>query len=159
MTSAFTGLAGILNTYLESGVDHDFGVTNLSLFTHLVPYYLRIAILPDLDDWIVSLSSVSGSVVPGGYEIWFLHLGFPGILVFCILLGVLPQWLHGRLVSADGDRLKYGILAVHVLNLLMVPLWAVAFWVLGDLCVLFAYRVVLSAGMHFAPKAALCPIR
>ena len=159
MTSAFTGLAGILNTYLESGVDHDFGVTNLSLFTHLVPYRLRIAVLPDLDDWIIGLSSVSGSVVPGGYEIWFLHLGFPGILVLCILLGILPQWLHDRLVSADADRLKYGILAVHVLNLLLAPLWAVAFWVLADLCVLFAYRVVLSAGMHFLPRAVLCPIR
>lgn len=158
MTSAFTGLAGILNTYLESGVDHDFGITNLSLLTHLVPYGLRTAVLSDLDDWIISLSRVSGSVVPGGYEIWFVHLGFPGILLFSILLGTLPQWLHGRLVAVGADRLKYGILAVHVLNLLLTPLWTMTFWLLADLCLLFTYRVVLSAGMHFEPRAALEPI-
>jgi len=158
MTSAFTGLAGILNTYLESGVDHDFGITNLSLFTHLVPYAIRSAVLPDLDDWITNLSSVSGSVVPGGYEIWFVHLGFPGILLFSILLGILPRWLHNQLISDGADRLRYGLLSVHVLNLLLAPLWAVMFWILADLSVLAVYRIALSAGMHFEPKAALDPL-
>jgi len=155
MISTFTGLAGILNTYVESGADHDFGITNLFLFTHLIPHSLRIAMLQDVEDWLVSFRLISGSVVLGGYESWFVHLGFPGILIFSIALGTLPRWLHNRLVSDRADRLRYGLLSVYVLNLLLAPLWTVTLWILADLCMLTIYRVALSAGMHFEPKAIL----
>jgi hypothetical protein len=151
MIGTFTGLAGILNTYITSGINYDFGIMNLHLLTHLVPYKIRMSVLYDIEKWLAEFS-VSGSVVPGGYESSFIHLGFVGIFIFSIAIGVLPKLLHNQLLSIKSDRLKYGILAVYILVMLMVALWNVLFWILAELSILFLYRLILSVGIGIGRK-------
>jgi len=157
MIGPFAGLAGILNTYIGGGVDHDFGISNLCLLTHLIPYGIRAAVLPDIEGWLTSFFAVSGSVVPGGYEASFVHLGFAGIFILSLFLGALPGLLHKRLVCPGADRLKYAMLAVHLPNCLLVPLWFIIFWTLAELSILFLYRLILSAGMSFEHRQ--CTVR
>jgi len=155
MVGPFAGLSGILNTSTEIDVPHDYGISNLCLFTHLIPYRIRAVLLPDVEMWICSYFAVSGSVVPGGYEASFIHLGLAGIFLFALSLGVLPALFYKKLMSPGADRLKYILLSVQMLNFVLVPAWCIVFWILAELGILFLYRLILSAGMSFEHRGRL----
>lgn len=155
MVGPFAGLSGILNTSTEIGVLHDYGISNLCLFTHLIPYRIRAVLLPDVEMWISSFLAVSGSVVPAGYETSFIHLGLAGIFLFALSLGVFPALFYKKLMSPGADRLKYIILSVQMLNFLLAPAWCIVFWILAELGIIFLYRLILSAGMSFERRGRL----
>ncbi len=142
----FSGLAGIISAYLESGITYDFGVYNLLVVTHLIPNAIRSAALGDMERWLAASYPYHGSVVPGGYEAAFAHFGFLGVFLLSIALGVLPTWLHNRLASPDRDRLQYAILSIYILNLVMGAVWLALAFAIPDLALLALYRLILVIG-------------
>lgn len=141
----FSGLAGIISTYLQDGITYDFGISNLLLVTHLIPNAIRGSAFGAMDAWLAASYPYHGSVVPGGYEAAFAHLGLLGIFLLSVALGVLPTWLHNNLVSPDQDRLLYAILSIYVVSLVMGALWLALAFAVPDLAVLFVYRLILTA--------------
>lgn len=141
--SAFSGFAGILSAYCAHGISYDFGASNLQLLLHLLPNTARSGVFTGLQRWVATVYPYHGSVLPGGYEAAFAHLGFIGVLLFSVVLGSLPALLHRRLTDPGADFLFYGITAANLLTLFILDWWGVAFFLLADLSVLYAYRVTL----------------
>lgn len=139
----FTGFAGILSFWNQQGINYDLGASNGLLLTHLVPNALRSSFLADTEAWLSAIYPYDGSVVPGGYEAWFAHFGFPGIALFSFILGSWPGWFHRRLTAPAADRAKYGIFSIYVLNLILGSAWVMLFYALGDLAMLAAYRFIV----------------
>lgn len=150
--SGFSGLAGILTVYLRQGINFDFGASNLSLLTHLMPNAIRTSVLSGLDRYLVDVYPYHGSVVPGGYEAAFAHFGFAGLLLLSVTTGTASAWLHRRLLERGGDRLKFAVIAGYAPLLFMGDWWVVALFALGGLAVLYLYRAVTLVA---APARAL----
>jgi len=141
----FSGFAGIITAYIEQrGMAHDFGLYNLSLFTQLIPYALRQAAFGDIVNTLEAIYPYHGSVVAPGYENAFAHFGFPGVVMFALLLAFLPRWMHYKLISERRDKLIYGILAPHILTLIRGTFRNVLFFGLADLCLVILYRIILT---------------
>lgn len=153
----FSGLAGILTQYQQAGIRYDFGLSNLMLFTHLLPNVVRKAAVGGVDQWIAALYPYRGSVVPGGYEAAFANFGFVGIFVLSVLLGALPAWFHNRLASSEGDRLLFGVLSIYVLSLVMGQLWLALVFAIPDMALVLVYRSILglTAGRPAAPVVSV----
>jgi hypothetical protein len=143
--SEFSGLAGILTVYVQQGIYFDFGASNLNFLLHLMPYVVRTEMLGDLDLYVNAIYPYHGSIVPGGYETAFAHLGFGGLLLLSIALGTIPAWLHRRMLDPSADRLKFAAIAANMPLLLLFDWWTVAFFTFGGLAGLYIYRGVLRA--------------
>ncbi|MFK0731739.1 MAG: O-antigen polymerase [Gloeotrichia echinulata HAB0833] len=146
----FVGLAGIL-TYDSQvgGIDHDFGLSNLTLFTQLIPNVIRNDqyLVAPVADFLESLYPYpEGSVVPPGLEIAYAHFGVPGIILMGFLLGYLADFLHRKMLDHRQDRLRLALLSVQSMNIVRNMLRNILFFGLADWTMLFAYRVILNFG-------------
>ena len=141
---AFSGFGGIITAYLQHGISYDFGISYLRFFTHLTPYAIRTGAVRDFDDWLNEIYSYHGSVVSPGYEAAFGHFGFVGIFMLSVVLGVLPRWFHSRLTSPGFDKVLYALLSVHIVLLISADLWLAVFFALGDVMMLFLFRLVTA---------------
>ncbi|MBD2698237.1 hypothetical protein H6G44_15690 [Aphanizomenon flos-aquae FACHB-1287] len=146
----FVGLAGIL-TYegQVGGIDHDFGLSNLTLFTQLIPNVIRndqylVAALADFLDSLYPYSQ--GSVVAPGLEIAYAHFGLFGIILMGFLLGYLADFLHRKMLDHRQDRFLVALLSVQSMNIVRNMLRIVLFFGLADLTMLLAYRLILNFG-------------
>ncbi len=148
----FSGFAGIMSAWLRGPIDYDFGVTNLALFVHLLPFVVREALIPGMNEWFGDVYPYKGSIVPGGYEAAFAHFSFAGIVALSVAIGWAAVWPHRKLASGRCDRLKYGMLTVYTLHLLSNDVWIGAFYALGDVTLLAFYRFILrtTAPAHHA---------
>jgi len=149
----FAGLAGLL-TYEtnQGGIDHDFGLSNISVLFQFIPSSLRYSEnLPfkEMKDFFSSLYPyvgypyATGSVVPSGMENAYAHFGLPGLLGLGVLLGFLMQWLHDRMSQPKADRLMVAIVSVHALLIVHGSFYVVIFFVLSELIILFLYRFLI----------------
>ena len=159
----FAGLAGLLTYESVNGpIAHDFGLSNLSIITQLLPNALRNdPSLPfrDVARFLESLYPSSGSVVSPGPETAYAHFGLPGILGLGALLGYLAGWLHAQMLNPRADRLKIALISVQSLNLVRSSFRNVIFFALADLAMLWIYRVMLTVGKRVRVAAILATKR
>ncbi|MTJ19188.1 hypothetical protein [Dolichospermum sp. UHCC 0299] len=146
----FAGLAGIL-TYENNvgGINSDFGLSNLSLFTQFIPNMIRNDpyLVGPLTDFLKSLYPYpEGSVVPSGLETFYAHFGVFGLILLGILLGYLSYFLHMKMLYQNDDTLKVSLLSVQLINIVRTMLSNVLFFGLADWTMLFAYRLILNFG-------------
>lgn len=144
----FSGLAGLV-TYEQDqgGIVHDWGLSNLSIFTQLLPNHIRNDLTLPFAGWanyLRSLYPFNGSVVPSGVQDAYAHAGILGLMLFGILLGWLTRWLHAHMLNPGSDRLKIGLLSVYALHLIRGNFVMVMFFALFELALLWFYRIILS---------------
>ncbi|MCW1968670.1 MAG: hypothetical protein KIH69_011220 [Anaerolineae bacterium] len=144
----FAGLAGLL-TYIEQNgpITHDFGLSNLTLFTQLIPNGWRNN--PDLPfgalaAYFASFYPYSGSVVPSGLENAYAHFGLFGILGLGGLLGYLTRYLHWQLRQPTPNRLLWALLAVQIFNLIRGSFRSALFIGIADLVVFGLFSAILA---------------
>ena len=157
----FAGLAGLL-TYIERNgpIHHDFGLSNLTLFTQLIPNSLRNnSNLPfeAFASYFASLYPYTGSVVPSGLENAYAHFGIFGILGLGILLGYLTRYLHWQLRLPTSNRLLWALLSVQVFNLIRGTFRNALFFGLADFVMCNLFMFILS--LKFAHYKLHIPLR
>ena len=148
---AFIGLAGAINYGSKNLIYHDLGISNLSIFTALIPSFIRNdPILPfrNIHEFFLAHYPYSGSIVPGGLESFFVHFGFIGIPLLGILTSYLVCFLHRNLCekTVNTDLLVYSLLSTHILNLIRNSLSVTLFFFVGDLLVVYLYKLIVSIG-------------
>ncbi len=154
----FTGVAGAL-TYQADGheFDYDFGVSELEVFTKLIPNSVRNnPALPfkELAEWSHNAYPYTGSVVPSGVEWAYGHLSVLGILLYSAVLGVLTRSFHVNARRPGRSRLNAIVLSVQLLNGVRASLFfALVFFGMGDLVTLWLYRLFLAR-----PRTVKVPI-
>jgi hypothetical protein len=149
----FTGLAGALTHQRDVGdFNYDFGVSELVVFTNLVPNALRNnPSLPfySLSQFLQNTYPFTASVVPSGLESAYAHLGLPGILAYSALLGFLTNWFHRRAIAPGPKRLQAVVVSVQLLNGVRASLFfSLVFFGLGDLVMLWLYRLFLRIAVE-----------
>jgi hypothetical protein len=144
----FAGLAGLL-TYEEQigGISHDFGLSNLTLITQLVPNALRNN--PDLPfgafaNFFGDLYPYSGSVVPSGIENAYAHFGVIGLWALGVALGYLTRHLHYQLRLPTPHRLLWALLSVQMFNLIRGTFRNALFYGLADWVIYTLFLKMLS---------------
>lgn len=145
----FTGFAGIL-TYEDSlgAIKYDLGVSELSIVTKFVPYWLRDAPglnVTQLTEALKSQYPYDESIVPPGFENAYGHFGLSGVLALGGLLGYLAFWLHRRMSEANRDRLLIGAVSVHVLQIVRGSFHNTIFFGISEIVMVVIFRLVLSA--------------
>jgi hypothetical protein len=151
----FVGFAGILTyEHNQGGIQHDFGISNLSLFTQLLPNAIRNSeTFKPLTDFLESFYPYPlQSIVAPGLENAYAHFGLFGVIGLGILLGFLAQWLHIKMTSRNVDRLGVGVLSVHSVLLVRGTFRAVLFFMLAEFVILGVYRFFLRFGIWLTPK-------
>ncbi len=143
----FAGFAGLL-TYeaYQGGIDYDFGLSSFSALFQFLPSSLRFSenfLFKDLREFFFSVYPYSGSVIPSGMENAYANFGLAGVLGLGILLGYLMHWLHQQMLNPRADRLLIALLSVHSLQLIRGSFYLVIFFVLSEIIILTAYRVIL----------------
>jgi len=95
---SFVGLAKILSyEHLGAPIDHDWGLSELSVLTQLLPNSIRHDPGLPFQAIVQSLQNAypyHGSIVPPGLEMAYAHFGPVGIVVFGVVLGYLVQRSH-----------------------------------------------------------------
>lgn len=157
----FAGLAGLLTHIEENGpITHDLGLSNLTLFTQLIPNGLRNnPNLPfgTLASYFSSFYPYTGSVVPSGLENAYAHFGIFGILGLGILLGYLTRYLHWQLRLPTSNRLLWALLSVQVFNLIRGTFRNALFFGLADFVMCSLFMFILS--LKFAHYKLHIPLR
>jgi len=157
----FAGLAGLLTHIEENGpITHDLGLSNLTLFTQLIPNGLRNnPNLPfgTLASYFSSFYPYTGSVVPSGLENAYAHFGIFGILGLGILLGYLTRYLHWQLRLPTSNRLLWALLSVQVFNLIRGTFRNALFFGLADFVMCNLFMFILS--LKFAHYKLHIPLR
>lgn len=148
----FAGLAGLL-TYIEQNgpITHDFGISNLTLFTQLIPNGWRNnPNLPfgALAAYFASFYPYSGSVVSSGLENAYAHFGLLGILGLGGLLGYLTRYLHWQLGQPTPNRLLWALLAVQIFNLIRGTFRNALFFGLADLVIFGLFSAILALKLN-----------
>jgi hypothetical protein len=155
---AFVGLAGLLHYESARTLVHDLGISNLSIFTSLIPNAIRNDTnlpLADIHNYLVSLYPHTGSVVRGGLESFYAHFGVIGILFFGILTSYLISSFHSALYQKPSNKniLIYSLLSVHLLNLTRNSLSVTLFFAIGDLAIFYIYTHLVFLGKRKRKKA------
>ncbi|HEY4304187.1 MAG TPA: hypothetical protein VGM82_06965 [Gemmatimonadaceae bacterium] len=149
----FTGVAGALAYEHQHPFDYDFGISELNVFTRLVPNSVRNDPSMPFASIVTSLDNVypySASVVASGIELANGHLGLAGVLIYCAMLGVLTVWFDRRAREIRPGRLAYLILSAQLLNGVRASLFfSIVFFGLGDLITLTVYRGFLRVDREF----------
>ncbi|MBU6359403.1 MAG: hypothetical protein WCL57_00770 [Chloroflexota bacterium] len=157
----FAGLAGLLTHIEKNGpITHDLGLSNLTLFTQLIPNSLRNnPNLPfgTLASYFSSFYPYTGSVVPSGLENAYAHFGIFGILGLGILLGYLTRYLHWQLRLPTLNRLLWALLSVQVFNLIRGTFRNALFFGLADFVMCNLFMFILS--LKFAHYKLHIPLR
>jgi len=145
----FVGLAGILTFEAsQGGIAHDFGLSNLSVLTKLIPYVIRND--PDLPFMAFAETVESmypyqeGTLIPSGMEMAYAHFGLPGVLGFGAVLGYLPHWLHTRMSNPRADRVLIALLSVVLLHLIRGLFGGTFLLGLVEIIALLVYRFMRS---------------
>jgi len=140
----FAGLAGILTFTAEhGGITHDFGLSNFSVITKLIPYAIRNdPSLPfiDMANALESLYPYHGSLIPSGMESAYAHFGLPGVMGFGALLGYLTRWLHAQMLDPMVDRIMVVLLSICVLHLIRGLFGGTFLLGLVEVIILWIYR-------------------
>ena len=144
----FVGLAKLL-TFEQAGfpIVHDWGLSELTVFTHLLPNAIRTN--PDLPFQSISLAldnayPYHGSIVSPGLEMAYAHFGAAGIVIFGALLGYLLRRSDQLLKQQSADRVLVGLLSVQLLLMVRGTFQIVIFFGLADLLLLRLYRAILT---------------
>ena len=148
----FVGLAGIL-TYENQvgGINHDFGLSNLTIFVQLIPNAIRndqylVAPLANFLRSLYPYPEGKGSVVSPGLETAYAHFGLFGIIFLGFSLGYLAYFLHRMMLEQKQDRLLLGLLSIHSVNIVRTMFSYVLFFGLADWIILLVYRIILNFG-------------
>lgn len=155
----FVGIAGLLSAKASGErIGYDFGLSNLRLITLLIPNAIRND--PELpfaraNQFLVESYPYPGSIVPPGVENAYAHWGLPGILAFGFLLGYIANWLHARATDRRPSAWRLVLLSVHVLPFVRGSFVAALYFLLGEIAMLWVFRVVLGLGMSWSKVAGM----
>jgi hypothetical protein len=151
----FVGLVGILTYESDQGkLDHDYGMSNLQLFTQLVPANLRTdANLPfkSLSDTFEKSYPYRGTIVPSGLEASYAHFGIFGPLLLAVGLGYLIMLMHRLLLETQEASVPASLVSVHLMSLVREMLWTTSFFILGDLFAVFCYHKIVAFAASQVP--------
>lgn len=155
----FSGFAGIL-TYdqaVPGGIAHDYGISTLSVATHLLPNALRTdPALPfkGVYDYLTSVYPYHASIVSPGFEMAYAGFGLIGVLVLGFVLGYASVRLDSAMRSrqAAGNALVLGVVSVQILQVIRGTFSNAIFFGLADIALVVVFQGL--ARVHREQRAA-----